>query len=67
METQRVYPSVSRINYASLMQKRIRKVLLICSSYDAYSLEEDGRIVVELCDEGGRPYAVVELRESETE
>ena len=29
--------------------------------------EEDGRIVVELCDEGGRPYAVVELRESETE
>lgn len=24
--------------------------------------EEDGRIVVELCDEGGRPYAVVELR-----
>ncbi len=44
METQRVYPSVSRINYASLMQKRIRKVLLICSSYDAYSLEEDGRI-----------------------
>ncbi len=27
-----------------LMQKRIRKVLLICSSYDAYMLEEDGRI-----------------------
>jgi len=32
------------INYGSLMQKRIRKVLLICSSYDAFILEEDGRI-----------------------
>jgi hypothetical protein len=27
-----------------LMQKRIRKILLICSSYDAFVLEEDGRI-----------------------
>ena len=27
-----------------LMQQRISKVLLICSSYDAYMLEEDGRI-----------------------
>lgn len=27
-----------------LMQKHIQKVLLICSSYDAYMLEEDGRI-----------------------
>ncbi len=27
-----------------LMQKRIRKVLLICSSYDAFMIEEDGRI-----------------------
>jgi CheY-like chemotaxis protein len=27
-----------------LMQKRIRRVLLICSTYDAYVLEEDGRI-----------------------
>ncbi|MCC8088137.1 MAG: phosphoenolpyruvate synthase [Rikenellaceae bacterium] len=32
------------INYGNLMQKRIRKVLLICSSYDAFILEEDGRI-----------------------
>jgi len=44
MESNRIYQPVSRINYASLMQKRIRKVLLICSSYDAYTLEEDGRI-----------------------
>lgn len=27
-----------------LMQKRIRKVLVICSSYDFFMLEEDGRI-----------------------
>lgn len=35
---------VSRINYKTLMQIRIRKILMICSSYDAYTLEEDGRI-----------------------
>ncbi|MEN6619867.1 MAG: PEP/pyruvate-binding domain-containing protein [Rikenellaceae bacterium] len=34
----------SRINYKTLMQIRIRKILMICSSYDAYTLEEDGRI-----------------------
>src|SRR4030042_5108546 len=27
-----------------LMQKRIHKVLIICSNYDNYMLEEDGRI-----------------------
>lgn len=32
------------IDYGSLMQRRIRKILLICSTYDAYILEEDGRI-----------------------
>ena len=35
-------------DYGSLMQKRIRKILLICSSYDAYTLEEDGRIEVQI-------------------
>lgn len=34
----------SEADFNLLMQKRIRKVLLICSSYDAYMLEEDGRI-----------------------
>ncbi|MDP3398502.1 MAG: phosphoenolpyruvate synthase, partial [Bacteroidales bacterium] len=33
------------------MQKRIRKVLMICSSYDAYTLEEDGRIEVQIYKE----------------
>ncbi len=31
-------------DYHNLMQKRIRKILLICSSYDAYILEEDGHL-----------------------
>ncbi len=30
--------------YKRLMQKRIHKILLVCSSYDAFILEEDGRI-----------------------
>src|SRR5574344_2163611 len=34
----------SRMNYKILMQNRIRRVLMICTSYDAYILEEDGRI-----------------------
>jgi CheY-like chemotaxis protein len=34
-----------------LMQKRISKVLLICSSYDAYMLEEDGRIDEQIFNE----------------
>lgn len=31
-------------SYQDLMQKRIINVLLICSNYDAFMLEEDGRI-----------------------
>lgn len=42
---------MSSINYKSLMQRRIRKVLMICSSYDAYTLEEDGRIEVQIFKE----------------
>lgn len=35
---------MSETNYKNLMQWRIKKILMICSSYDAYTLEEDGRI-----------------------
>lgn len=31
-------------DYHSLMSRRIRRILLICNSYDGYSLEEDGRL-----------------------
>jgi CheY-like chemotaxis protein len=34
-----------------LMPKRIRQVLLICSSYDAFMLEEDGRIDEQIFNE----------------
>jgi len=39
------------ITFGSLMQKRIRKVLLICSNYDAFMLEEDGRIDEQIFNE----------------
>lgn len=41
----------SQTDYSFLMQKKIRKVLLICSSYDAFTLEEDGRLETELTAE----------------
>ena len=34
-----------------LMAKRIRSILLICNSYDSFSLEEDGRIDVQIAQE----------------
>jgi len=41
----------TRTNYKGLMQRRVRRVLMICSSYDAYTLEEDGRIEVQIYKE----------------
>ena len=32
------------MDYGSLMSARIRRILLVCDSYDSYALEEDGRI-----------------------
>lgn len=39
------------LDYSSLMSRRIRKILLICNSYDSYSLEEDGRIEAQITHE----------------
>lgn len=39
------------LDYSSLMNRRIRKILLICNSYDSYSLEEDGRIEAQITHE----------------
>lgn len=33
------------------MKRRIRKILMICSNYDAFSLEEDGRIEKQIVEE----------------
>lgn len=40
--------STKEIDYSSLMSHRIRRILLICNSYDSYLLEEDGRIEVQI-------------------
>lgn len=32
------------IDFSSLMQERIRRIMLVCSSYDQFTLEEDGHI-----------------------
>jgi len=44
--------------FEELMQNRIHKILLICSSYDAFMLEEDGRIDEQIFME----YASLNLR-----
>lgn len=41
----------SETAFNKLMQKRIYKVLLICSHYDAFMLEEDGRIDEQIFNE----------------
>ena len=41
---ERIRASLERIDYNNLMQRRIGRILLICSSYDAYILEEDGHL-----------------------
>ncbi len=41
----------SETSFNLLMQNRIHKVLLICSNYDAFMLEEDGRIDEQIFNE----------------
>ena len=42
---------INETAFKLLMKKRIYKVLLICSNYDAYMLEEDGRIDEQIFNE----------------
>lgn len=42
---------MERVDYSSLMSIRIKKILLICNNYDRYTLEEDGRIEVQIDQE----------------
>ncbi len=42
---------VNDTDYQSLMVRRIRKILLVCNSYDGYTLEEDGRIETQINQE----------------
>ncbi len=41
----------SETSFSHLMQKRIRKVLVLCSNYDFFTLEEDGRIDEQIFNE----------------
>ena len=43
--------SLESFDYHRLMQRRINRIMLICSSYDAYILEEDGRLDVRINQE----------------
>ncbi len=36
------------IDYGSLMSRRIGRILLICSSFDLFSLEEEGRVEAQI-------------------
>jgi len=38
-------------SFSNLMQKRIHRVLLVCSHYDAFILEEDGRVEEQIFNE----------------
>ncbi len=41
-----------RVNtYTSLMERRVRRILLVCNNYDSFALEEDGRIDVQIAQE----------------
>lgn len=48
----------SDVAFSKLMHQRINKVLLICSKYDAFMLEEDGRIDEQIFNE----YVFLNLR-----
>lgn len=45
------------IDFHNLMQQRVRRILLVCSSYDQFTLEEDGHIEIQLA----REYAELSL------
>ncbi len=54
MRKKPIIPSVDYfedVSFKLLMQKRIYHVLLICSTYDAFMLEEDGRIDEQIFNE----------------
>lgn len=39
------------VDFQSLMQQRIERILLVCSSYDQFTLEEDGRLNAQIKQE----------------
>ena len=37
--------------YTARMERRVRRILLVCNNYDSFALEEDGRIDVQIAQE----------------
>jgi CheY-like chemotaxis protein len=56
--SQNNYFYYSDVAFGQLMNKRVNKILLICSTYDAFMLEEDGRIDEQIFNE----YVALNLR-----
>ncbi len=38
-------------SFTTLMERRVRRILLVCNNYDSFALEEDGRIDVQIAQE----------------
>lgn len=43
--------NIEQFDYEQLMTQRITKILLVCSSYDQFTIEEDGRIEMQIKSE----------------
>jgi CheY-like chemotaxis protein len=52
------YHEFQEVPFKELMQKRVYNVLIVCSNYDYYLIEEDGRIDEQIFNE----YATLNLR-----
>ena len=45
------YPTLRETKFVDLMQKRVFNVLIIANPYDAFMLEDDGRVDEKIFDE----------------
>ena len=51
------YPRLRETKFVDLMQKRVFNVLIIANPYDAFMLEDDGRVDEKIFDEYAPKYA----------
>ena len=62
------YPRLRETKFVDLMQKRVFNVLIIANPYDAFMLEDDGRVDEKIFDEYAKlgPVSYTHLRAHET-
>ena len=53
---------LNEVDYESLISYRIRKILMICSNYDAFILEEDGQIAEHASIAAPTPWTALDAR-----